>query len=611
MTDGIQGVFAYPGIDTNGWANFTWTELSGISPSVGLLTIYTAYSTPDLDGDIVLTYGDQTITIKNAHIDRVDYKAGSGGQEATVRFLDERWKWAYYEITGRYNFRLPNNFPDPQHEKTPQELAILLFKAMKVKDYDVSVLPNDARPDCDWDHSNPAQELARLCDDLGCKIVPQRTTGKWAIVVTGEGAQLPDGGIPYNDYGQGIDPKETPDYLKVVSAPISYQVALALDWIGKDVDQSWQKLKDLSYCPDPKSPGFGWGFGADPDTQAGGTNPPSEYRVRQVDGSEISPRELAVATVFRSFRIDDQPPNAANSQDKDGNNTFYLPGYADYVTRKQLIPLNELVETYTDLYGEEHRRASLMFGEWWGEYGTEGNSNHLPGTRLDYQETNSEKPEDRGTFSMSIDEIDTDKTIITTSKKMMFYNQLTSVWGAESFFLPARMYLVCTVNVRDPVTWQPIRVEKLLQIGSGNDKSFCHTVIKNDVQPWFIQNYDNYGKPSGIVRENKDEVQRQLNYYLTSIAKTFETVASETKRYFALVPIDLDGAIAQATWIISNGDKGSGCDTIVSRGTEHNFDIPTYEQRLQRDFNKNVSGKIKFSLETIERKTKLLGYNNT
>ena len=608
MTDGIQGLVNYPGVQS--WSTFTFTELAGISPSVGLLEMYPQYGYPDLDGDLTLTYGDNTITIKNAHIDRADYKAGSGGKVVTLRILDERWKWSYYEITGRYNIRLPNNFIDPDHEKTPQELAKLCFKAMKVTQFDVSALPNDARPDIDWDHANPAQELARICDDLGCKIVPQRSSEKWVVVITGEGAKLPDGGLPYNDYGQGIDPKETPDYLKVVSAPVSYQVALALEWVGRDTDQSWKKLADLSYCPLPKSPAFGWGFGADPWTQAGGPNPPSADRVRQADGSEISPRELAVATVYRSFRIDDTPPNAENSEDDNGNPTFYLPGYDDFVTRKQLIPINELVETYTDVNGGEHKRASLMFGEFAGEL-EENDGNYKPGTRLDCQESNANNPEERGSFSMSIDEIDTDKTIITTSKPMIFYDQQQSQLGMEYFNLPARMFLVCTVNVRDPDNWQPIRVEKTLQIGSGNDKDFCYTVVKNDIQPWFIQNYDNYGKPQGNVRENDDEVQTQLDYYLTSIAKTFETVASETKTYYGIYPIDLDGAITQVTWKINNGDKGSGCDTIVSRGTEHDFDIPTYEQRLRRDANKNSAGKIKLALEIASRKQKLLGVNNT
>ena len=80
MTDGIQGIFSYPGISSQGWSNFTFHDLAGISPSVGLLTIFPQYGTPDLDGDVVLTYGSNTITIKNAHIDRVYYKAGSGGK---------------------------------------------------------------------------------------------------------------------------------------------------------------------------------------------------------------------------------------------------------------------------------------------------------------------------------------------------------------------------------------------------------------------------------------------------------------------------------------------------------------------------------------------------
>lgn len=592
-----QGLFSYPGVQS--WESFEGTDVSGISPSVFMLRMYPQYGIPEPDGDITLTYGGNTIVIRDAHIDRADFEEGSGGQTVSVRFLDSRWKWQFYEITGRYNIRLPNNFIDPDHEKTPQQLATLCFQAMQETNFDVSALPDDARPEIDWDHVRPAEVLAQLCDELGCRIVPRRSTGSWVIVVTGVGAELPDGGIPYNDYGAGIDPKETPDYLKIVSAPMSFQVCLELEPVGKDIDQAWKPLKDLSYRLSDW-PVDSYGFGRDPKQQPD----ISVERVQQPDGTLISPQELAVQTVFRSFRISSKPQNVATSTDRDGNDVFYLPGFDGYVTRKQLIPINELVEAYTDSNGREFKRASLMFGEWYGDHG-ENLGNYNPGTRLDVQATHAGMTEERATFSLSVDPVETDKTIITTSKVMCYMVRIDN----NSWFTAARMFLVCTVNVRDPKTWQLVRYEKTLRIGSGANPKFCQTIIKNDIKPWTITAYDKYGQvnPRIPLRHNRAEVEQQCDYYLDSIARTFETSASERKTYFGLYCIDLDGAIAQVTYRIGK----QGADTIVSRGTEHNYDIPSYEQRRQRDGRHNTAEKMKLMTEIFDHKQKLLGTSNT
>ncbi|WP_397570667.1 hypothetical protein [Schlesneria sp. T3-172] len=603
MTDGTQGTFSYPGIGA--YESFQGTDISGIAPSVFTAQIHPEYGIPAPDGDIVLQYGDSVVTLRNMHVDRVDYDEGTGGKVATVRFLDERWKWAYYKIVGRYNIRLPNNFVDPAHEKTPRELATLCFQAMGVTRFDVSALPNLARPDVDWQWSRPAEELANLCDELGCRIVPRRSDGAWVVVQTGFGADLPDNGWPYNDHGSGIDPKETPDYIEIVTAPISYQCALELEPCGKDVNQAWKSLDQLSYVIDPHD--YGYGFFRDPWYQSG----LSPDRIRQADGSEISPRELGVQTLHRCFRINETPANVARRTTEEGEKEFYLPGYDGFVTRKQLLPFNELVETYTDPYGAEHRRAALMFGEWWGELG-ENNGNHAPGTRLDYQESTIYAPEERASFTVSVDPIDTDRTIITTSKPMLHYmnpRAFSDGFRDEYVFSAARMFLVCTVNVRHKVTWQPIRYSMRKHIGSGNNPDFCLTIVKNDIQPWWITDYDAFGVPlhASTPRNNELEVRRQCEYYLEAYAQTFQTVASESKVYYGLYPIDMDGAIAQVTYRISP----SGADTIISRGTEHNFDIPSYEQRRQRDGRMNAAEKQKLLAEIQDRKTRLLGVNNT
>jgi hypothetical protein len=620
MTDGLQGFVSYPGIDPHGWESFDFTDLVGISPAMATIKMFPPEGLPDANGDMILTYGDNTITLKDMHVDAVMYEAGGGGQTATVRFLDERWAWSFYQITGYYNLKMHNGLVNPDHEKTPRELATLLFKAMQVHQFDVSALPNDARPECDWHNANAAQELSKICDDLGCRIVPKRSDGSWHIVVTGEGDDLPDG-LPYNDFGSGIDPKERPDYIKVVTAPFRFQVCLELKAAGRDSkDQAWKDIEKLSYKPNvvtgrPANSGAEFGYNLKQFTNV-------DYkRVVQPDGSAKSPREFACETVFRSWRIADKPSNVATQIGPNGENQFFLPGYGEYlanragdfVTRKQLLITSELVESWVDQNDVDHKRPAFIMGTFYDQ--RLPNQMSKAGTRIDYQTARSDQLSLDGgnSFSIANDELDTDLVIVSTSQQMLTYYPYTN--DSKSPFGAAKIFLVCAVSVREPDTWQPIRYEKLLHIGNGTNKDFCHVLIKEDIQPWVISDYNpdgsqkkanRFGGPDD-TRNNKTEVDKQCDYYLNAYAKTFEIVESQTKTYYGFYPIDLDGAISQVTYAINKG----GCDTKVSRGTEHDFDIPQYEDRLQRASRKNAEELARYQDYRSFRRTLLLGTHNT
>ena len=599
MSDYLQGLVSYPGIQK--WETFQMTDVSGISPAIGIMTVFPQFGLPAANGDIVLTYDDYEITFKDCHIDSASYERNSGGQIVSVRFLDERWKWAFYEITGRYNIRKPNNFVDPDHEKTPRELATLCFEAMNVSEFNVDALPNDARPDVDWDHANPAQELARLCDDLGCRIVPKRSTGEWFIRVTGDGADLPNQ-YPYNDAGDGFDPKERPDFIKIVTAPKRFQIALRLQPMGKETDLSWKWPGNLSYRNENDlSPAF-YGFGRDHEQQSN-VDP---NRVTQPDGTKISPQELALQTIFRTFRIcglsrasgqpdgfDSEKIRVNGYKDADGNET---------ATRKQLILSDQLVQVWTDEVGAEHTRPAFVAGEFYGEKCDGPTGNYPPATRIDYQgQVYRDSEEERASFSLSLDPIDTDRSFLTFSKPMVFQDATNSV------FTYAKIFLTCAVEVRDPDTWQPVRHEYLKQIGDGSNRDFCYEAVKEEIQPWWITTYSaDFSSTTGTT-DNQDEVQRQCEYYADSIAKTFENVSTSTRTYLGLFPIDMDGAIQQVSYRIGK----QGADTIASKGTEHDFDIPQYAERRQRDGRKNQEERMKLLKEISERKLALRGTFNT
>ncbi len=588
------------------------------------MKVFPQYGLPQEDGDIVMTYNDQTITIQNAHIDAVQYEVGGGGQIVDIRFMDSRWKWVHRYITGRYNFRLPNNWIDPIHEKTPQQLATLLFQALGESMFDVTALPNDSRPDCDWDHTSAAQELDKLCNDLGCRVVPVRSTQSWKIVVTGEGADLP--AFPSQDVGQGIDPQEVPDFIKIVTAPVRYQMQLPLRAVGKDTDLSWKPLRQLSYAPlsyeiliqatsDTPQTVTSGGFGQ---------TDWAEFRwldsMRSVlpDGTKVSIQELARDTIFNSYRIDfENAPGA--KQDSDGNWGYPVPTIDKPVTRKQIILSNELAQMWTDNLGALHQRPAYITGLFYGKLCEGLYANYPNGTRIDKQAADSATGEDeRASFSLSLDPIDTDRSIISVSPKLLqqinptlvSYTSVVKgkvVRNTRSIeWVEASLSFANAFQVRDPETWQPIRYEFLMQIGSGSDKNFAYTVIRDDIRPTVIVQSDLNGLPSNYTT-NYAEVVDQCQYYAQSLARKFQTVTSERATFIGLFPIDMDGAICQVTYSINK----SGASTIASQGTEHSYITPDYEERRQMTARQGIAEKIQYVKYETARRNAYLGNVNT
>ena len=595
-----HGEATYPGIVA--YERFEFCDCSGTQPAIGTMTVFPQYGIPAQDGDVVLTYNGNTITLKDLHIDSVRYEVGGGGQIVEVRFLDSRWKWAHRSISGRYNFRLPDNRIDPAHEKTPQELATLCFHALGESLFDVTELPNDARLDVDWNHANPAQELDHLCHILGCRIVPVRSLGGWRIVVTGAGDDLPD--FPAEDVGQGIDPQEIPDYIKIVTAPIRYQMKLPLRAIGKELDLSWKRLNELSYAPFPNLPSGG--FGANDWREFRQID---SQRVFLADGTSVSPQELARDTVFHCYRVDfnNQPGCTQNSQGEWG---LTVPTWTSPVTRRQIMLSNSLVQTWTDPFGASHQRPAFLCGVFAGEL-TEGPlANHDDGTRIERQTMDSTTMADeRASFSLSLDPLDTDRSIISISPKMVKQiAPLSGIAGLVPYVLEwqeADLQLMSAFQIRHPQTWQPQRYEFVLQIGEGTDESFAQTVIKDEIQPVVVANYQ--GRTLTGYSTNYNEVQSQCRTLAIAMARKYATVNSQHRTYIGLYPLDLDGAICQVTYSISK----QGASTIASQGTEHSWYTPDHEQRRQQVARQGIAEKLDFVKYEMVRRTAFSGSINT
>lgn len=69
----------------------------------------------------------------------------------------------------------------------------------------------------------------------------------------------------------------------------------------------------------------------------------------------------------------------------------------------------------------------------------------------------------------------------------------------------------------------------------------------------------------------------------------------------------MDGSIQQVSYRIGK----QGADTVVSKGTEHDFDLPPYAERRQRDGRRDIAGKLSLQAEITERAARLRGTFNT
>ena len=588
-----QGLFSYPGLEV--WEGVDFTDVAGISPSVCTVSVYPQFGYPAADGDIVFTYGSQVIRIRNCHVDAARYLQNESGQVVQVTIMDERWRWKFYRINGRYNFKNVKaydaafpagsavGFVDPDHEKTPQELAELLIKAMgyAATDWDLSALPDDARPEVNWIAANPAQELDNLVNSFGCRIVPVRSAGIWKIAVTGDGNDLPDN-LPYTpDSSEGFDPAEIPNWIQIVTAPTLYECRIPLTAVGKDIDGIWKTIDELSYNPLGGYDGF-----VDTDRLFFAID---NTRIYQADGSLVSPRELALQTVFRNYVME--------------RDDVVIPGISDPVYIDRIIISDNMVRPWIDPNTQSvQTRQAYIEGTFWTPI--KGVTGNWPlGTRIDRPAMLYGSPafvDEVVSFGVTVNE-DARWSMVTLSDQVTKYIENGGSAG-DTYTAVPDLFLHCAAQIRDEKSWTSIRETVSRWIGTGpqvgspdDDDAFVWSIIKDDIQPFYRGIYATGRARAGTV-DNIDAVRREANYYIDSLIKTLEVRQNLTRSAIGLFPIDMDGRIQQVTYHIGM----DGATTIASEYTEHDYELPSYDNQRERNARKNLGNKQAVEREIMD-----------
>lgn len=528
-----QGLAFFDGIPSILGASMTFSL--GASPSICTLTVPPQRGRFLLSGVLTFVYGPHRFSFQNAKVDKLDITIAQDGTEIwNLRIMDRRWVWRDTgKISGFYNVRRDRNEVVPGTEKRPQELARLCLDAMHERNYDVSAMPNDVFPEIDWDYSNPAEALSRLCDQLGCAIA-MGLDNRVRIVRLGFG-----GALPFNwattEGSVNLDPPDPPGEVVIVGARDKWQADLALEAVGLDVDGKIKPIDKLSYIPRVRGR--------------------KTWRYSDVDHflniKDTRVRGLAQQSVFKWYRI---------------KTPFVLPGSKEKIADlDRILPLlSTQVETVKTDDGREEPRPPWVYGKFW-----DGFESHEPGQKDEKEKDLTNKPQGMYTKGFAVD---TELGIVKFSEPV-YLMKLDNRVAAGRKVWPAKMFLRIGVNLRDEETraWRRTEHRRKPQ----GKKTFPGTkryVVRDDVQREIWKKWD----PPSKVNDNLKEIEAIAREYLATELAEYQVQEAGSITYAGLLPISPDGAIRQVTWTIT--DNGFAF-TRASRNREELLVTPSYEER--------------------------------
>ncbi len=525
----IRQYATFPGVERV--VSCSYTRTHGISPNVAVLTCAPQANFSAEGGTLRFLFGDAWLDIPDCKVDYFSLQRNAMGEVWQFQIFDRRWIWKFGVIEGQYNHRDPDgqikfeSDADKSWEKTPQELAEILLDDMGETEYDVSALDNDARPLINWDVIAPAEALARLCDELGCRVV-LTFANTVKIHKIGEGEDLPINELVLTN-SLTINPPERPKTLTVAYGPTRYQADFLLEAVGinndKDADGkligTLVTVGNLGYKPADTF----W------------TQEDPYYFPNVIDEED---RKLAKASVWRYYRITrgddliaDITPDASLKD-----------AYIEF--------LNEQVETTDDADGNKVPRPPLCYGTWYEN--KSGRITNAPAEDAFFG-LYAKIP---WSFSFDVD------------NGLVIFSQPTYKYTADLSILKANLWLRTSCLLRFP-----------------NDRRYSRRlehrqISQNETKERVLRHEELYRTYIDAELQDDAELKRQAGYYLTAAEREYEQEYPQSVTYVGMQQLDLDGAIQQVTY--QCGPRGF--TTAASRNTEDLDRTPSYKEKRQMEY---------------------------
>jgi len=452
--------------------------------------------------------GTTYLQLQDCRVGQVSQSLTGDAYTVTIPVFDRRWRWQYNVIAGWYNRRKADTTDTilSGTEKTPQELAEILLIAMgeTAGESDVTAMPNDSRPEMKWDEqTNPAQELQRLCDILGCRIVLQLSNGKVKIYREGVGF-----GLPYNvDLMQpsyGVVTPIAPSSIFATTAPVWQDRLLQLEAVALDTDNKYKTFDD----PDLS---YGLNVLTDERFEQDGAN--LEYLTSTSGWTEDQIKKalkVAASSVYRTYRVIE--------------NAYNLDILAN-------IWQLELVNNIGDKDEDDHYKPIEVVGNYYNE--------------------NLEVEEDWNAFDASVS-LDVEKRIVHLSEPAFL---LEEGGAADGEMIPAEIYLHCCCKYREDGTSRYLRanVSKSLSLTPWTGGYGELPITIDHLQPIYTWIYTTDTATKTSVSNNLTTMETELNYYANAEAEKYLTTVSGAGSYRGLLLFELDGLRSYVQWSFGVG----------------------------------------------------------
>ena len=563
----LQGTFTWPGLTHVKSARYT--QAHGTEPDDIVVECEPGGTVNATEfGNAFFYYSNLQVPLLDCKIKSSRLRIGGSGQYIHIRIQDRRWRWKYGEVSGEYNVTDSDGSYVAHIKKNAQELAVILLNAMGEYNIDVSGLPTDQWPERQWVCSNPTNELDKLCDQYGCRVVLGIGTDPVTVQRLGVGTPLPP--VARINIDAGITSSDMPDHISVCGDRILYDGVFTLEPVGIEFDGSLKHIDDLSYRPEA-----GWVTDAFDNLRLPLITPnltEAERRRAQV---------LAERAIFRWYR----PVNLKGIWEGSGSIPY---SSANVVSINQFDIQPYRTGSADGGLGYKVKNPSLVYGS------------HIriqsPNQASGKEGANSQ-PFDIVPYQSSIGKDD----IVRFSERIVSLAgtvKFSAAVSAPSLFLHAGFFL------RDYDTWLEQRWRWARQtrnppIGTGTYPINIEA-LKYEVSFNYLEDSDGYltGVTSpqylGSATENSSTVIAASEDIIDGVLPRFQSSLRYSASYVGLQPIRLDGLIRQVTWMVTDGDAGAiqGLDgnafTHASVNSETDPYVMGYRTRRLRQISESV-----------------------
>lgn len=593
VTGNPQGVFDYEGILPY-VTSATMTLTPGVTPSVCAIRVNALPFVPNSNGTLTLSYGGVVINFLNCKMDMVSTdRQGSSGQTWSLTIYDRRWMWADRGIVhGHFNVHIFDELQDGT-EKTPTELLELCMDALGETGYQLIGVPDDLRPEVDWDYTRPAEALTDLLTQLGMTICLGPADNLIYIIPNWYTTAVLDT-VGVTAYDQQVDPPDPPRDLVIVGARTKFQHDFLLEPVCYDVDGDIKKIDDLSYAPNNNITGF--------PVWASQDNMCSDH-IHDLDDERA--KNLAKKYMWRMYRIIpsstvdwEEPFDVLEDKEITG-----MPDGEIVTVVKDVELLDSLVQEVEGDDGERRPLPALVWGRYFDDSSRWRKNLDIINPVLVIDDPAKLGGDDGGEDPNGLYEggfsIDSDKGIVMFNEQMCEYvrdKPVSSEPYPVSRFIPCtKLFLRTACHVRYEDQWKRFEYSSIPTQATNPAPSWAVRYEKReDIELYYKINKS---LPSGNPSSNTLDCEEQGQYYWDTVALEYQPKDAMTVTYIGFRLIGCDGAIKQVTWSV--GEDGRAF-TRVSRHREEQHLSISFKERKFIERNKSALAEVDSSKQQMK-----------